>query len=98
MRIYDRLLIEIFRRHEGFSKDEFEFEREEMEYILRSWGEPLGVIQIVNQNSFAQERFPDLTLRSVAVKVWDDDTLFFLEFTPAFDPKKSKSLNTGVIH
>ncbi len=56
----------------------------------KTMGESLGVIQIVNQNCFARERFPDLTLRSVAVKVWDDDTLFFLEFTPAFDPNEVK--------
>jgi len=37
MSIYDQLLSEIFHRHRGPTQDEFEFEREEMEEILRSW-------------------------------------------------------------
>lgn len=37
--LYDRLITEIFRRHNGATQLEFEFEREEMADILRKWGE-----------------------------------------------------------
>ena len=37
--IYDRLICEIFRRHDGASQSEFEFERDEMADILREWGQ-----------------------------------------------------------
>jgi hypothetical protein len=37
--IYDRLMSEIFKRHDGENRDEFGFERDEMTAILREWGE-----------------------------------------------------------
>jgi hypothetical protein len=39
MSIYDRLVSEVFRRHDGANQDEFEFERDEMAEILQEWGE-----------------------------------------------------------
>ncbi|MCL6430255.1 MAG: endonuclease [Anaerolineae bacterium] len=36
--LYDRLIVEVFRRHGGANCDEFEFERDEMADILRDWG------------------------------------------------------------
>lgn len=50
--------------------------------------EPLGVAQIVFQNAFAQQKYPMLKLRSVAVKSWHDKTLFFLELNRSVDPNK----------
>ncbi len=35
--LYDRLIAEIFRRHDGAHQNEFEFERDEMADILREW-------------------------------------------------------------
>lgn len=47
--------------------------------------EPLGVMQIVWLNTFASTAFPDLSLRSVAVKAWHDGSIFFAEFNGAMD-------------
>lgn len=47
--------------------------------------EPLGVIQVVNLNAFGRENYPDLTLRSIAVKSWHDGTIFFIEFNDSED-------------
>lgn len=48
-------------------------------------GESLGVIQVVSLNTFAKEKYPDLTLRPIAVKEWHDGTLFFAEFNNTLD-------------
>jgi hypothetical protein len=48
-------------------------------------GEPLGVVQVVSLNSFAQENFPDLILRSIAIKSWTDDSIFFVRFNDSLD-------------
>lgn len=37
--LYDRLLAEIFRRHNGADQTEFEFSRDDMAQILGEWGE-----------------------------------------------------------
>ncbi len=50
--------------------------------------EPLGVVQIISQNAFVTERFPDLQLRSIAVKAWHDNTFFFVEFNSTVDPNQ----------
>jgi len=47
--------------------------------------EPLGVIQVTSLNAFGQRKFPGLILRSVAVKSWDDDSIFFIEFNSSLD-------------
>jgi hypothetical protein len=47
--------------------------------------EPLGVIQVASLNAFGQRKFPGLILRSVAVKSWDDDSIFFIEFNNSLD-------------
>lgn len=52
--------------------------------------EPLGVIQVVNLNAFGRENFPGLLLRSVAVKAWEDGTIFCLEFNDAVDSDEIK--------
>lgn len=39
MSLYDRLVIEIFRRHNVGDRDEFVFEREETAEILSEWDE-----------------------------------------------------------
>jgi hypothetical protein len=39
MALYDRLILEVFRRHRGADCQEFEFERDEMGEILDDWGE-----------------------------------------------------------
>lgn len=62
------------------------------QYIIpveaKTVNEPLGVVQITSQNAFVRERFPQLTPRSVAVKAWDDNSLFFVEFNTTVDPNK----------
>jgi hypothetical protein len=47
--------------------------------------EPLGLIQIANLNAFAQHQFPNLTLQSVAVKFWSDNSVFFIAFNQTPD-------------
>lgn len=47
--------------------------------------ETLGVIQVIALNAFGRENYPNLALRSVAVKAWDDNTIFFIEFNDAID-------------
>lgn len=41
MSLYDRLILEIFRRHVGESENEFDFDRNEMAQILEEWGETI---------------------------------------------------------
>lgn len=50
--------------------------------------EPLGVVQVVSLNVYGRRAFPDLTLRSVAVKAWHDGSIFFLEFNDSQDSEK----------
>ncbi|MBS1252775.1 MAG: hypothetical protein MAG451_01817 [Anaerolineales bacterium] len=47
--------------------------------------ESLGVIQVVNLNAFGRENYPQLTLRSVAVKAWEDGTIYCIQFNGAVD-------------
>ncbi len=39
--LYDRILVEMFRRHDGVHQSEFEFNRDEIGDIARAWGERL---------------------------------------------------------
>lgn len=50
--------------------------------------EPLGVIQIVSLNTFGRENFPDLILRSIAIKSWHDGSIFCIEFNNSLDTNK----------
>ncbi len=48
-------------------------------------GEPLGVVQVVWLNAYGRSVLPQLTLRSVVVKGWQDGSIFFLEFNNSLD-------------
>lgn len=52
--------------------------------------EPLGVIQVVSLNDFGWEVYPELILRSIAVKSWHDGTIFFIEFNNSRDSNEIK--------
>lgn len=47
--------------------------------------ETLGIVQVVSLNAFAWENYPELTLRSVAVKSCSDGSIFFMEFNNSLD-------------
>lgn len=49
--------------------------------------EPLGVVQIAMQNVFGRESYPDLEMRSIAAKVWQDGTIFLMEFNATTNPE-----------
>lgn len=49
----------------------------------KSVNEPLGVVQAVSLNAYGRAIYPELTLRSVAVKAWPDGSIFFMEFNNA---------------
>lgn len=59
----------------------------------KSMHEPLGVVQVVSLNAFGRSSYPDLILRSVAVKAWHDGTIFFVEFNASEDSEKVKATN-----
>ncbi len=48
--------------------------------------EQLGVIQITQMVRFAQERFPDLSVRPIGIKVMPDSSYVFVEFKPTLNP------------
>lgn len=47
--------------------------------------EPLGVVQVVSLISFGRQNYPDLVLRPVVVKQWDDGSIFLAEFNDRTD-------------
>lgn len=47
--------------------------------------EPLGVVQISNLNTLAKNQFSDLKPRSIAIKFWSDNSVFFIAFNKATD-------------
>lgn len=51
----------------------------------KSVKEPLGVVQVVCLNAYARQVFPGLKLRSVAIKAWRDNSIFFMEFNDSLD-------------
>jgi hypothetical protein len=45
--------------------------------------ESIGLVQVMSLIEFGREEYPNLVLRPVAVKSWNDDSIFFLEFNGA---------------
>ena len=46
----------------------------------------LGVVQITQMVKFTRQRFPDLTIRPIGVKIMPDESYMFLEFNNSDDP------------
>ena len=57
-----------------------------LEAKIASPKEQLGVFQVTQMVKFAQQQFPDLTVRPIGLKLMADGTFMFLEFTPETDP------------
>lgn len=60
----------------------------------KSAREPLGVVQIASQNAYARRVYPNLTLKSVAVKASPDGSIFFLSLSDAVEGENIEILDT----
>jgi hypothetical protein len=54
-------------------------------------GEQLGRIQISSMVAYAEQEFPELPTRPIGVKMMDDGSILFVEFTATSDPTEIKS-------